>query len=208
MISSLINRAKFISGFWGTHVFIAPGTTGDSLGAGIWDRTFQFHSELNIEQSESTEAQNPLMQRGGDRPKEFSISVQVLKQATGQAPLSVYKSWMKSLGKKHPFFIGMLPINSSRYILRGVELHFVNQDIHPSGEPYHATITLHFSEDTLLEVPNQDVEEEETKDGKKKKSAKKVGAKKGEKDRVWNEENVRKAKKRLAAAEAARAAKP
>ncbi len=197
MISSLVNRAKYVAGFWGLHVFVAPGTTGDFLGAGIWDRTFQFRSELDVEQSESTEAQNPLTKKGGDRPKEFSISVQVLKQATGQSPLAVYKSWMRSLGKKYPFFIGLLPINSSRYILRGVELHFVNKDIHASGEPYHAAITLHFSEDTLLEVPNQDVEEEETKDGKKKKSAKKVGAKKGEKERVWSEEGLKKARARI-----------
>ncbi len=191
MISSSINKTKHIAGFWGEHIFVAPGT-GDGCGAGIWDRTFQFHSELNVEQSESTEAQNPLMRRGGDRPKEFCITVQALKQATGQTPLEVYKSWMRSLGRKYPFFIGLIPINSSRYILRSVELHFVNKDIHASGEPYRATITLEFAEDTLLDVPNKDAEDDEPadKDGKsKKKSAKNVGAKKGEKKRLWDEQS-------------------
>ncbi len=187
MISSIANRAKTVAGFWGPHVFVAPGTTGDMVGSGTWDRTFQWHSELDVLQSESTEAQNPLIMRGGDRPKEFSIKVQVLQQATGQPPMAVYKAWMLSLGSKYPFFVGLLPMGTSRYILRRAELAFANRDIHPSGAPYRADITLFFAEDTLLEVPNQDVEEEETADGKKKKTAKSVGPKKGEKKRLWNE---------------------
>lgn len=189
MILPTNSIAKNVAGFWGTHFFSSPGQAVDALSSGIWDRTIVRHDEIEAEQVVSTEAQNPIDQKGGDNPREFGINLQVNALASGQSPVSVYKSWVRDLGKSNLFFVGLLPFHSSRYILQRVEMSFNNADIHATGAPYRADIVLTFSEDTILEIPNKDVEE--TEDNGSQKSAAKVGPTKGEKNRVWKTENDR-----------------
>lgn len=187
MNPALNSITKNVAGFWGAHVLISPGHAAAQASAGVWDRTIVRHDELEAGQLESTEAQNPLDLKGGDKPREFSISVQVNAIANKQNPLAVYKAWQRDLGKSNLFFIGDIPYHTSRYILQRVEFAFANRDIHAMGTPFRGDINLTFTEDTMLEVPSKGVETPQDPNGTK--SASKVGPTKAEKVRVWKTEN-------------------
>ncbi len=169
---SSVNSLCSYTAMWGSYLLLPPGRA-NVASAGIWDGVLNYASELEVEQQETAEAQNPLESKGGDRQKQFSLSVQVNKYATGQNPVDVHQSWMRSLGKTNYFFVGALPISPSRFMLTGVELHFTNRDIAADGSVYRADIYLTFAEDILLRVP--------CNDAKADKSAVKVGAKKAAK---------------------------
>lgn len=158
--------------FWGLHLMAVPGAALELVCSGTWDGNINYSTEIDAEQEETTEAQNPIYVKGGDKPREFEIRVIVETLATGQDPLGVYKAWMRDLGKSNYFFMGMLPIDRSMYILRRVQYYMVNADIAADGTPRRAEITLSFAEDTILKVANKEVKEdnEDTK-----KSACKVG---------------------------------
>lgn len=171
LLSSLNSLCPYTA-MWGAYLLLPPGRA-NIASAGIWDGMLNYASELEIAQQETAEAQNPLESKGGDRQKQFSLSVQVNKYATGQNPVDVHQAWMRSLGKTNYFFVGALPISPSRFMLTGVELHFTNRDIAADGSVYRADIYLTFAEDVLLRVP--------CNDAKADKSAVKVGAKKAAK---------------------------
>lgn len=174
-LSSLSSLCPYTA-MWGTHLLLPPGRA-NIASAGIWDGVLNYTSELEAEQQETAEAQNPLETKGGDKQKEFTISVQVNKYATGQNPVDVHQSWMRSLGKTNYFFVGAMPLSRSRFMLTGVEFHFTNRDIAADGSVYRADIFLSFAEDILLRVPCETVQE----DTEGKASAVKVGAKKAAK---------------------------
>lgn len=173
---SNLNTLCPYTAMWGTYLLLPPGRA-NIASEGIWDGVLSYASELEAEQQETAEAQNPLEVKGGDKQKQFSISVQVNKYATGQNPVDVHQAWMRSLGKSNYFFVGALPISRSRFMLQSVELHFTNLDLAADGSVYRADIYLSFAEDILLRVPCDTVEE--TEEGGK--SAAKVGAKKAAK---------------------------
>lgn len=189
-ILNTANSAAFAQCLWGLHLMCVPGSTLDIVGSGTWDGRLQYSTELDVEQELTTEAQNPLDVKGGDKPREFEIRVIAETLATGQDPLGVYKSWMRDLGKANYFFLGAMPLDRSMYILRKVEYRMVNADIAADGTPRRAEITLTFAEDTVLKVANKDVKADDDK-----KSAKKVGKTKAGKavdaSAVWGSENVK-----------------
>lgn len=134
---------------WGPYLLLPPGRA-NRASAGIWDGKLNFTSEREAGQQEAVEAQNPLEPKEGDKQKQFSLAVQVNKYATGQDPVDVHHAWMLSLGKSHWFFVGALPISSSRFMLEAVEFHFSNRDLAADGSVYRADLHLSFIENTLL----------------------------------------------------------
>lgn len=190
-ILSAINSISPAQAMWGLHLLMPPGKY-DIASSGIWDGIITHTSELDIEQQDTTEAQNPLDVKGGDKQKSFSINVQVNKLATGQDPLSVYASWVRDIGKSYPFFIGAVPIDASVYRLQSVNLSFQNADIAPNGAAFRVDIALDFEENTILRVASKGVEENENEDrSTKKKTASNVGASKAAKDaeiKKWQKE--------------------
>lgn len=177
-VISKINKLSPANAMWGDMALMPPGKAYGTASAGIWDGVFNYTAELDAEQQETTEAQNPLDVKGGDKQKGFSISVEVNKYATGQNPLAVYSRWIKALGKSSRFFIGTAPIDGSRYILKRVEIDFTNDDIAATGEPFRVFLSLEFIEDTILRISSKGVEDE---GDTTKKTASTVGPKKAEK---------------------------
>lgn len=159
---------------WGSHLFMLPGTKSKNS-SGTWDGQFSYKAECDVQQQETTEAQNPINNTGEDKQKSFSIRIVVNKLADGLDPLVVHKSLCASQGKKSYFYIGSKPIDSSYYFLKGVELHYSNIDIAPDGTPYRADITLSFIEDVIMRK-EKSKGVSTTSSGKK--SAAKVGASK------------------------------
>ncbi len=161
---------------WGSHLFALPGNNSRNS-SGAWDGQFSYKSELDVEQQETTEAQNPINSTGEDKQKSFSIRVEVNRLAGGLDPLAVHKSLCSSMGKKSRFYIGSTPIDKSTYFLKDVELHYSNGDIAPDGTPFRADITLSFVEDVIMRK-EQEKSKEPTTTENGKKSASKVGANK------------------------------
>lgn len=177
-VISQLNRLSPAQGMWGTHLLMPAGSTiAGIVSSGIWDGAQTLTAELDVEQQETTEAQNPLDVKGGDKPREFTINVQVSTLGTGQNPIVVYNSWHRDLGKSYYFFNGALPIDTSQYILQAVELHFTYLDTAADGSPLRADISLTFVEDTILAIASK--EEKEPSKNTKKKSPK--AQEKGEK---------------------------
>mgnify|MGYP003297936748 CR=1 FL=1 len=164
-ISSIILAiAKALTGnrsttqaMWRKHLLMPAGGKKNPSGSGIWDGSINYAAELDIEQEETTEGQNPLDQKGGDKAKEFSISVQVNKIADGTDPLKTYKKWQDSLGKKGYFYIGKKPIDKSMYMLKQVDFSCSNTDFAADGMPYRADITLTFTEDVVEKRAGQEI---------------------------------------------------
>lgn len=172
---------------WGEHLFMLPGNNSRNS-SGAWDGQFSYKSELDLQQQETTEAQNPINSTGEDKQKSFSIRLEVNKLADGLDPLAVHKSLCASQGKKSRFFIGSKPIDTSYYFLQGVELRYSNIDISPDGSPYRAEITLSFTEDVVMRTEKKENSVYTTESGSK--SASKVGAsksaKKAAKESIWS----------------------
>lgn len=177
-----INKQSPVNAMWGDFLLFPPGKAYGKASAGIWDGVFNYTAELDAEQLETTEAQNPIDTKGGDKQKEFAIRVEANKYATGQNPLSIYKRWIEALGQAARFYIGLAPIDGSRYILQRVNLDFGKEDIAADGSPFRVFIDLEFIENTILRKSSNGVEDKE-ENGEKtnKKTASKVGAKKAEK---------------------------
>lgn len=147
-IIGTVNKLAPCTAFWGVYTLSTPGGLLSPIGAGLWnDRTIQMRSRLDVRQLTTTEAQNPLDVRGGDLPHDFSLTIEPNKVAGGLSPLTVFKAWQQALGKSNLFFMGVLPISSSMYILQDVRLRLSNSDFESTGEPWHARIELHFVED-------------------------------------------------------------
>lgn len=168
---SLLNVTNMINGFslsqamWGPHLLMPAGGKLSILSSGIWDGYLLTSSEMDVEQLESTEAQNPLDVKGGDKPIEFAIQVEVSKLGTGSDPIVVSKQWKRSLGKSYLFFVGLLPLSTSQFILKSVELYFGYDDTASDGSPLRCTLALEFAEDTVLAVAQKKQEEEKSSDG-------------------------------------------
>ncbi len=183
-IAAALNKRSLATAMWRAHLLLPAGGKIAPMGSGTWDGTLTYTSELDIEQEETTEAQNPLDKKGGDVAKEFSIRVDVNKIADGSTPLVVYKGWQCDLGKKGYFFIGNIPIDSSMYILKQVEISFNNKDIAADGSPYRADIMLTFVEDVVQKKVDAEIKEKAA-EGDTKKTASK-SAKKAEKSATWD----------------------
>lgn len=147
-----INSLSPAQAMWGVHLFMRPGQKIDILSSGSWDGVITYKREIDAQQQTTTEAQNPINKSGEDRQKSFSINIEVNKLASGKDPLTVHKSLMKSLGKKSLFFIGALPIDSSYYFLKSVEVRYSNIDIAADGSVYRAFMVLEFVEDVIMRV--------------------------------------------------------
>lgn len=156
------------TGAWGKHLLMPACARLDSIASGIWDGKLNITRELDIEEQSTTEAQNPLDEKGGDKPREFSITVMVFRNATGSSPLTVYHSWWKDLGKCNYFFQGIQPIDTSQYILKHIAIDCGVQDFDANGEMYRADITLDFVEDIILKIVSQKLKEEKSRKGKSK----------------------------------------
>ena len=183
MAAETTAKACSSQAMWGSHIFALPGTNA-SNSSGAWDGQFSYKAELDVEQQETTEAQNPILNKGEEKQKSFAIRVIVNTLADGLDPLKVHKSLCDSAGKKARFYIGAKPIDKSYYFLQSVDLRFSNIDISAGGKPYRAEIELQFVEDT--------VQRKETADNsnvwgeKGKKTAAKVGASKTSKSAIWD----------------------
>lgn len=172
---------------WGEHLFMLPGNNSRHS-SGSWDGQFSYKAECDMQQQETTEAQNPINNTGEDKQKSFSVRLTVNKLADGLDPLEVHKSLCASQGKKSRFFIGAEPIDKSYYFLKGVELRFSNIDIAQDGKPYRAEITLSFVEDVIMRTEKKENSVYTTESGSK--SASKVGAsksaKESAKESIWS----------------------
>lgn len=175
-ITNLINGLSLSQAMWGPHVLMPAGGKLGVVSSGIWDGYLRLTSELDAEQLETTEAQNTLDVKGGDKPLEFAIQVQVSKLGTGSEPLVVAQAWQRSLGKSYLFFVGALPISTSQFILKNVEMFFAYEDTAADGSPLRCDIVLEFSEDVVLAVANQRQKDEKPADGASK-AAKKASPK-------------------------------
>lgn len=175
-MSALLNTAKKLAtaqAMWGTHVFMRPGQKADNFSSGSWDGVINYKREIDAQQQTTTEAQNPINNKGDDKQKSFSINIEVNKFATGRDPLTVHKQLKKSLGKKSYFFIGSIPIDNSYYYLKSAELRFSNIDIAADGSVYRAFIVLEFVEDVIMRVNKKTSEKSKTTG---KQTASKIGA--------------------------------
>lgn len=180
--NSQLNKHSPATATWGEMLLLPPGKPYGKSSAGIWNGEINYSNELDAEQQETTEAQNPLDVKGGDKQKSFTISVEVNSYATGQNPLAVYNRWIQAIGKSARFYIGRAPIDGSRYILKRVDIDFSNEDIAASGAPFRVFLSLEFVEYTLLRISSQSVEALENENAAAaKKTASKVGPKKAEK---------------------------
>lgn len=182
-VLSTVNALAPAQAMWGLHLFMPPGQTLDILSSGTWDGLINYKSEADAQQQTTTEAQNPINKEQEDKQKSFSIKIEVNKLASGLDPLTIHKSLCKSLGTKSHFFIGALPIDTSYYFLKSVELRFSNSDIAPDGTPFRADISLQFEEDVIMRVEQKKAKETETTtdngtNKSTKKSASRIGASK------------------------------
>lgn len=89
-------------------------------------------SSLEVEQQESTEAQNPLDVKGGDQPQSFVVSTMSSIHAGGLPPITEYNSWVRDLGKSMPFILGNRIYGPVRSILMKVDI--TNCVFGPTGE--------------------------------------------------------------------------
>lgn len=169
-LTAQLNRLSPAQAMWGPHLLMPAGATLGVVSSGIWNGILPFSAELDVEQQETTEAQNPLDVKGGDKPREFSIDIQVSTLATGQSPVTVYNAWQRDQGKSYYFFVGALPIDDSQYILREIEYSHTYFDTAADGSPIRADMRLTFVEDTILSIVSK--EEKEPSDAAKKKSPK------------------------------------
>lgn len=164
-VTNLLNGFALSQAMWGAHLLMPAGSKLGVLSSGIWDGYLRLTSELDAEQIETTEAQNPLDVKGGDKPKEFSIQLQVSKLGTGSDPLVVAQAWQRSLGQSHLFFVGALPISSSQFILKHVDMFFAYEDTAADGSPLRCDIGLEFVEDVVLAVASRTQKEEKPSEG-------------------------------------------
>lgn len=130
----------FIQAFWGIHAFFAHEKHIRSITDGL-----NLLSELDVFQGETTEAQNPLDVRGGDRPKNFEIMTRSALAAGTLDPLTEYNQLVRDLGKSMPFIVGYMPWGGWRVILEHVEME--NGIWGPKGNIIAADLILYFTED-------------------------------------------------------------
>ena len=164
------------TGMWGKHILLPACRPLSIVGSGIWDGLINHARELDANPMDTTEAQNPLEVRGGDKPREFSITVMVFRNTDGQSPMTVYQAWQLDQGKSNYFFMGLQPLDSSQYILKGTELNCGVEDFDAAGEMYRADITLTFVEDTILKIGTKKLKEEKSRKGPSKAKKKAEGA--------------------------------
>lgn len=156
MISSL-------QAIWGVHVFRVSENSILPLSDGI-----HFASELDYDELNTTEAQNPLNIKGGDRQKHFSLLSPCSVHLGNLNPLIEYNQWQRDLGKSLPFLLGGLPFGAWRMILVNVRMENTQW---VEGNIISADLILDFQEDMPATVQAKDVES----------AIKKKGIKKGEK---------------------------
>lgn len=154
-----------VQALWGTHLIrttdkhIQPIIDGLSLS-----------SELNVEELESTEAQNPLNVRGGDAQKLLSVTFAVSIHAGCLDPLFEYHSWVRDLGKSLPFIVQYRPFGPKRLVLERVSMS--DALFGPGGKIIYALITADFTEDMPATTKAKEVTEETKDISKAEKSAK------------------------------------
>lgn len=175
-MSLITNSLSFSQAMWGDLVIMPAGGLRGVKSAGILDGYLRLSSELDAEPIETTEAQNPLDVKGGDKPVEFTIQLEVSKLGTGSDPFSVVKQWQQEQGKSYLFFVGSKPLSTSQFILKSVEMFFTYEDTAADGSPLRCTLTLEFAEDTVLAVAQKEHKKEKPADGASK-AAKKASPK-------------------------------
>lgn len=153
-------------GFWGSHVFDAGRLAFRPLTDGV-----SLNSQLDVEQKETTEAQNPLDVKGGDKPQGFSVPIMTTPLAGGLAPEKEYNSWVRDLGQSNPFILGNMVFGPPRSILKNVSLSDIV--FGPKGNMIAGKITLDFVEDEPLSATGKDVKDDRKGPSKAEKAAKK-----------------------------------
>lgn len=154
-----------IQAMWGTHLI----RTSDKHIQPIVD-SLSLSSELNVEELESTEAQNPLNVKGGDASKSFSVVFDVSIHAGCLDPLLEYHSWVRDLGKSLPFIVQYRPFGPRRMVLERITMHDVT--FGPKGNIIHAQMTADFAEDMPATAKAKEVTEDTRNISKAEKSAK------------------------------------
>lgn len=175
-ITTAISSASPIQAMWGKMIILPPGKA-DIVSAGSWDGHINWHSELDTQQEETVEAQNQIRVTDEEKAKSFSLTLLVNEYASGQSPINIHQRWLNELGKKNLFFIGLIPLGKTPFILEGVELAFNNSDIAAGGAAFQAQISLSFLEDVIIKTQAKKQKEE----NKTAKSAKSAGVKKAAK---------------------------
>lgn len=154
-----------IQAMWGTHLIRTADKHIQPLVDGL-----HLSSELNIEELESTEAQNPLNMKGGDVPKAFSVMFAVSLHAGCPDPLLEYHSWVRDLGKSLPFIVQYRPFGARRMVLERITMHDVT--FGPKGNIIHTKMTVDFTEDMPATAKAKEVTEDTRNISKAEKSAK------------------------------------
>lgn len=175
-VTNLLNGFSAAQAMWGAHLLRPAGGKLGVMSSGIWDGYLRLTSELDVEPLAVTEAQCPLDVKGGDKPLEFAIQLQVSKLGTGSEPLVVAQAWQRSLGRSYLFFVGALPISTSQFILKSVEMFFFYEDTAADGSPLRCDLVLEFVEDVVLAVASKKQKEEKPAKGASK-AAKKASPK-------------------------------
>lgn len=163
------NGGKEMIGFWGTHVFRLDGNRLPILDG------LRQSSELDVRQQETTESQNPLDVKGGDRPAGIRIRTKAEILGGGKDPMSEYNSWVRDLGKSFPLIVGVMPFGPERLILKSVSME--ETEWGSAGNIREAALSLDFVEDAPVCTAAKDIKEEKSKNGPSKGEKK---AKKGE----------------------------
>lgn len=164
-LTNAINQLAPAQAMWGFHLILPAGSSVDAVSSGIWDGMLQLSDELDAEQLDATEAQAPIHIFAPDKPRDFSVTLQISQLATGQPPVVVIHQWMQDLGKSYYFFLGTIPLSTSQFILKSVEFSFNYSQTAADGSPLAASVTLSFAEDTVLAARTEKQQEEEPSDG-------------------------------------------
>lgn len=129
-----------IQAFWGTHLLRVTEKQLQPIIDGLG-----LASELDYDELQTTEAQNPLNVRGGDRQKSFPVTFAVSRHTGGFDPVFEYQAWVRDLGKSMPFIVQYRPFGPKRLVLENVGMHDV--DFGAGGEMIYAQISAVFTED-------------------------------------------------------------
>lgn len=164
-LTGIVNQLAPSQAMWGLHLIMPAGSSVDAVSSGIWDGKLTLSDELDAEQLDATEAEAPIHIFAPDKPRDFSITLQISQLATGQPPLVVIHQWMQDLGKSYYFLLGAVPLSTSQYILKSVEFSFSYADTSADGSPLRADVTLSFVEDTVLAAATEKQQEENPSDG-------------------------------------------
>lgn len=142
-----------VQAFWGHHVLLATARCIQPIMDGL-----NLKSELDVSQEMSTEAQNPLDVKGGDKQKSFQIRTLAAIHAGTIDPMIWYNQFVRDLGKSMPFILGIMPMGALRMVLQKVTMEDVM--FGSAGNIISAYITLDFVEDMPTTAKAQEVKDQ------------------------------------------------